>query len=64
MNLNKKEINKNTLIDELIKKINKLEEKNKNLENEIKEIKEKQKEFENLFKYEIEYKKKIRKNKI
>ena len=71
LNLYKKEINKNILIEELIKKINQLEEKNRNLENEINKIKEKnrnleneinilkekQNEFEKLFSHEINIKK-------
>ena len=56
--LNKKEIAKDSLIEELIKKINQLEEKNKNLESKMNEIIETQKEFKNLFEYEIKEKKK------
>ena len=58
--LNKKEITKDSLIEELIKKINQLEEKNKNLESKMNQIIETQKEFKNLFEYEIETKKKIK----
>ena len=56
LDLNKKEMDKNTLIDNLVKKVNKLEEENKALKNEIKEINEKQKKFEILFEDEIKYK--------
>ena len=56
LDLNKKEMDKNTLIDNLVKKVNKLEEENKELKNEIKEINEKQKKFEILFEDEIKYK--------
>ena len=48
--LRKKELKKDVLIEELVKRINLLEEKNKNLE-------KKQAEFEDLFKDEIRLKK-------
>ena len=48
--LRKKEVKKDVLIEELVKRINLLEEKNKNLE-------KKQAEFEDLFKDEIKLKK-------
>ena len=47
--LKAKEINKNKLISELIKKVNNLEEKNKKLEEEINDIKEWKKKIEKLF---------------
>jgi hypothetical protein len=60
MFLNKKEINKNILIEELVKKVNnleddnkKLKEDNKKLKEEINEIKEWKKKIEKLFKDEI-----------
>ena len=51
--LRKKELKKDVLIEELVKRINLLEEKNKNLE-------KKQAEFEDLFKDEIKQKKKLK----
>ena len=67
LELNKKEMNKNLLIENLVKKVNqieeelknkvnKLEEENKNLKNEIKEMKEKLNNFEVLFKEENKFK--------
>ena len=53
MFLNKKEINKNILIEELVKKVNALEEENKKLKEEVNEIKEWKKKIEKLFKDEI-----------
>jgi hypothetical protein len=53
MFLNKKEINKNILIEELVKKVNILEEENKKLKEEVNEIKEWKKKIEKLFKDEI-----------
>ena len=64
LNLFKKELNKDKLIESLINKINQLEEKNKSLEREINEIKEKQNEFERLFKLEIESRKNLEKIKF
>ena len=64
LELNKKEMDKNTLIENLVKKVNKLEEENKSLKNEINEIKEKQKNFEILFEEEIKFKQFIQKNGI
>ena len=75
LSLNKKEINKNVLIEELVKKVNTLEEENKKLKEEISEIKEWKnkkleeiseiKEWKNkiekLFKEEIKEKEKIEK---
>ena len=51
--LRKKEVKKDVLIEELVKRINLLEEKNKNLENEMNE-------FKILFKDEIKLKKKLK----
>ena len=56
MSLNKKEINKNVLIEELVKKVNILEEEIKKLKEEISEIKEWKNKIEKLFKEEIEKK--------
>ena len=56
LSLNKKEINKNVLIEELVKKVNTLEEENKKLKEEISEIKEWKNKIEKLFKEEIEKK--------
>ena len=50
--LNKKEINKDILIEELVKKVNQLEEENRTLKKDINEIKEKLNLFE---KYLIQY---------
>ena len=68
--LRKKEVKKDVLIEELVKRINLLEEKNKNLEKKQAEFEKKQSEFEkkqaefeDLFKDEIKLKK-IKKNKI
>ena len=61
LSLNKKEINKNVLIEELVKKVNTLEEENKKLKEEISEIKEWKNKIEKLFKEEIEKKEKIEK---
>ena len=61
MFLNKKEINKNILIEELVKKVNTLEDDNKKLKEEINEIKEWKKKIEKLFKDEINCKEKIEK---
>ena len=47
VSLSKKEINKNKLIEELVKKVNILEEKNKNLEEEVKGIQEWKKKMKN-----------------
>ena len=61
--LRKKEVKKDVLIEELVKRINLLEEKNKNLEKKQAEFEKKQAEFEdlkNLFKDEIKLKKKIK----
>ena len=57
LTLNKKEMNKNLLIEELILKINQLEEENKNLKKDINEMKEKLNRFEKYFAKEIEEKK-------
>lgn len=54
-------MDKNTLIENLVKKVNKLEEENKSIKNEINGIKEKQKNFEILFEEDIQYKKFIQK---
>ena len=56
LSLNKKEINKNVLIEELVQKVNTLEEQNKKLKQEISEIKEWKNKIEKLFKEEIEKK--------
>lgn len=61
MFLNKKEINKNILIEELVKKVNILEEENKKLKEEINEIKEWKKKIEKLFKDEINCKERFEK---
>ena len=61
MFLNKKEINKNILIEELVKKVNTLEDDNKKLKEEINEIKEWKKKIEKLFKDEINCKKRFEK---
>ena len=57
LTLNKKEMNKNLLIEELILKVNQLEEENKNLKKDINEMKEKLNRFEKYFAKEIEEKK-------
>ena len=62
--LNKKEMNKDIIIEELISKVNKLEEDNQNLKKEMNEIKEKLNIFEKYFAEEIEYKKFIEEMKI
>ena len=56
LTLNKKEMNKNLLIEELILKVNQLEEENKNLKKDINEMKEKLNRFEKYFAEEIEKK--------
>ena len=56
--LNKKEMNKDILIEELVKKVNKLEEENRTLKKDINEIKEKLNLFEKYFIQDIESKKK------
>ena len=64
LSLNKKEINKDILVEELIKKVNILEEENKKLKekiNEINEIKEWKKKIEKLFQNEIKQKEKYEK---
>ena len=61
MFLNKKEINKNILIEELVKKVNILEEENKKLKEEVNEIKEWKKKIEKLFKDEINCKERFEK---
>ena len=58
--LRKKEVKKDVLIEELVKRINLLEEKNKNLEKKQAEFEKKQSEFEDLFKDEIKLKKKLK----
>ncbi len=55
--LNKKEINKDILIEELVKKFNQLEEENRTLKKDINEIKEKLNLFEKYFIKDIESKK-------
>ena len=57
MFLNKKEINKNILIEELVKKVNALEEENKKLKEEVNEIKEWRKRIEKILNDEIFQKK-------
>ena len=57
--LNKKEMNKELLIDELISKVNKLEEENKSLKKDLNEVKEKLNLFEKYFEEEIQNKKMI-----
>ena len=61
LTLNKKEMNKNLLIEELILKVNQLEEENKNLKKDINEMKEKLNRFEKYFAEEIEEKKFMKK---
>ena len=58
LSLIKNEINKDILVEELIKKVNILEEENKKLKEEINEIKEWKKKIEKLFQYEIKKKEK------
>jgi hypothetical protein len=58
--LRKKEVKKDVLIEELVKRINLLEEKNKNLEKKQAEFEKKQSEFEDLFEDEIKQKKKLK----
>ena len=55
--MNKKEINKDILIEELVKKVNQLEEENRTLKKDINEIKEKLNLFEKYFIQDIESKK-------
>ena len=57
--LNKKEMNKELLIDELISKVNKLEEENKSFKKDLNEVKEKLNLFEKYFAEEIQNKKLI-----
>ena len=57
LSLNKKEMNKELLIDELISKVNKLEEENKSLKKDLNEVKEKLNLFEKYFAEEIQNKK-------
>ena len=57
--LNKKEMNKELLIDELILKVNKLEEENKSLKKDLNEVKERLNLFEKYFADEIKNKKLI-----
>ena len=54
INLNKKEIHQNSIIKELCKKINILEEENKSLKNENKNIKEELKAIRNELSYCME----------
>ena len=56
LSLIKNEINKDILVEELIKKVNILEEENKKLKEEINEIKEWKKKIKKLFQYEIKKK--------
>ena len=57
LTLYKKEMNKDLLIDELIVKVNKLEEENKTLKKDMNNIKERLNLFETYFAEEIKYKK-------
>ena len=57
LTLNKKEMNKNALIEELVIKVNQLEEENKTLKKDINEVKEKLNLFERYFAEEIQNKK-------
>ena len=57
LTLNKKKMNDNAIIEELVKKVNQLEEENRNLKKDIKDIKEKFNLFEKYFPDEIKYKK-------
>ena len=59
LTLNKKEMNKDVIIEELVKKVNQLEEENKSLKKDINDIKEKLNLFEKYFADEIERKKMI-----
>jgi len=59
LTLNKKKMNDNAIIEELVKKVNQLEEENKSLKRDIKDIKEKFNLFEKYFADEIKYKKMI-----
>ena len=59
LTLNKKEMNKDLLIDELIVKVNKLEEENKTLKKDMNDIKERLNLFEKYFAEEIQNKKLI-----
>lgn len=52
-------MNDNAIIEELVKKVNQLEEENKSLKKDIKDIKEKFNLFEKYFADEIKYKKMI-----
>ena len=56
LSLNKKEINKDILVEELIKKVNILEEENKKLKKEINEIKEWKKKIEKFLEFKIKKK--------
>ena len=49
LTLNKKKMNDNAIIEELVKKVNQLEEENKSLKKDIKDIKEKFNLFEKYF---------------
>ena len=51
--LNKNEVNKNIVIENLVKKVNQLEKENTNLKNEINELKKNLNEFKTLFENEI-----------
>ena len=59
LTLSKKKMNDNAIIEELVKKVNQLEEENKSLKKDIKDIKEKFNLFEKYFADEIKYKKMI-----
>ena len=62
--LNKKEINKNILLEELVNKVNSLEKDNKKLKEEINELKQWKKKIEKLFEDEIKVKELIEKTGI
>ena len=55
--LNKKEMNKNSVIEELMVKVNQLEEENKNLKKNLNEVIERLNKLEKYFAEEIEDKK-------
>ena len=59
LTLNKKEINKNILIEELVKKVNNLEEKNKELVKKVNTLEEKNKKYEEKFSEITEWKMKF-----
>ena len=59
LTLYKKEMNKDVIIEELVKKVNQLEEENKSLKKDINDIKEKLNLFEKYFADEIKHKKMI-----